>query len=54
MNTITKAQIESLIQSIYNSLIQMEGMGMGEMGECRDEATRIVNEWMEANNITEA
>lgn len=41
----------SLIDKIYSSLMSMPGVGMGEMGEARDEATRIVDEWMSENKI---
>ncbi len=52
METITLKQYESLIQKIYDTLMAMPDMGMGEMGESKDEATRIVDEWMEENSIT--
>ena len=60
MNKITENQHESLVDSIYSTLMNIkimdsEGneieMGMGEMGEARDEAERIVKEWAENNNI---
>lgn len=61
MLQITQKQYDSLVDGIYSSLMSvksytLEGeeleMGMGEMGEARDEAERIVNEWMEENKIT--
>lgn len=54
MQTITTEQIKSLQDKIYSKLMGNPDMGMGEMGECRDESKRIVWEWMEENNITEA
>lgn len=60
---LTTEQIKSLEDKIYQTLIllpyydedgEVMERGMGEMGETRDEAERIVWEWMEENNITEA
>jgi hypothetical protein len=57
---MTEAQQESLVQKIYETLIslpyfdenlEVQERGMGEMGETRDEAERIVDEWIEENNI---
>jgi hypothetical protein len=28
-----------------------EDFGLGEMGSCRDESERVVDEWIEENNI---
>jgi hypothetical protein len=44
MKQITNKQIESLEMLIYESIMSNEEMGMGEMGEARDEARRIVEE----------
>jgi hypothetical protein len=49
---ITESQQKALENLIYNTLISNEEFGLGEMGECRDEAERIVNTWIEENNIT--
>lgn len=49
--TITIIQYKSLCDKIYDTLMAMPDMGLGEMGECRDEADRIVTEWCEENNI---
>ena len=61
--TLTTEQIKSLEDKIYDTLIiapymdeetgEVMERGMGEMGECHDEAQRIVSEWMEENGITE-
>jgi len=51
MTKITDSQYKSLIGFIYSSIMGMDGMGMGEMGEAKDEAERIVDDWMEENNI---
>lgn len=60
MTIITEEQKESLISAIYQSTMALTlysesgeqvQLGMGEMGEARDEATRIVETWMESNNI---
>ncbi len=48
LNTV---QYDSLRKKIYDSLISNPDYGLGEMGECSDEAKRIVDEWMEENNI---
>jgi hypothetical protein len=42
---------DALIAKIYESLIANPENGLGEMGACRDEAERIVNEWMQDNKI---
>ena len=49
---LTEQQYESLVEAIYSSLRAMPDIGMGEMGECHDEAERIVDEWMEKESIT--
>ncbi len=49
---ITENQYVSLTHKIYEKLMESDEMGMGEMGECRDESIRIVEEWMEENSIT--
>ncbi len=48
---ITENQKQDLITGIYNVLIGNPEVGLGEMGECREEATTIVNEWIERNQI---
>lgn len=53
MTTITTDQIDSLVKKIYNSLMAGENMGFGEIGECEEEAKRIVLEWMGENDIKE-
>lgn len=51
MKQITEQQFNSLADIIYETLIQMPDMGMGEMGECRDTAESIINEWAEKEGI---
>ena len=51
MQTLTTTQIKSLEDKIYDKLMENPEMGMGEMGECRDEASRIVDDWMEENSV---
>lgn len=51
MSQINIENIESLQESIYNTLMKMEGMGMGEMGEAREEADRMVLDWIEEQEI---
>jgi hypothetical protein len=43
---ITPADRQDLINRIYDSLISNPENGLGEMGACRDEAERIVNDWL--------
>lgn len=52
MQKISEQQYKSLSELIYGKLMESEEMGMGEMGECRDEADRIIDEWLEVENIT--
>lgn len=51
MKTITEQQYNSLSTLIYSSLISNSDFGLGEMGECKDEAERIIDEWMAAEKI---
>jgi hypothetical protein len=46
-----QTQIESLRTMIYNLLISNPDVGMGEMGECRETADELVDEWINLNNI---
>lgn len=48
---LTEEQRSSLVEEIYNSLMSNPEFGLGEMGECRDEANRIVETWIESNHI---
>jgi hypothetical protein len=45
--------VESLRRKIYESLIANPDYGLGEVNECRDEAARIVADWMDENNLVE-
>lgn len=40
-----------LVDKIYSTLIAAPEMGLGEMGGVRDEAERIVKEWMEESGV---
>jgi hypothetical protein len=40
-------KIDALKRAIYDSLMSMPDMGLGEMGEAYDEADRIVDDWVE-------
>ena len=51
MNKITQKSYNALTEKIYESLMSNEDFGLGEMGSCRDESERIVDEWVEENNI---
>ncbi len=48
---ITLLQYDRLVSKIYDALMAMPDMGMGEMGEAKDSATMIVDEWMRENSI---
>jgi hypothetical protein len=61
MTTITEAQYESLSDLIYSTIMNIQTynpetnetieMGMGEMGDARDEADRIVDEWISKEGL---
>lgn len=60
MKKINETQYNLLTQEIYDSLIgtsiacecgEEATFGMGEMGDCREEAERIVNAWAEKASI---
>lgn len=54
MKTTIQYQLtESLRNKIYDSLIANPDYGLGEVNECRDEAARIVSDWMDENNLVE-
>jgi hypothetical protein len=42
---ITLEQYEELVDQIYKLLMANPEMGMGEMGECREAATLLVDAW---------
>jgi hypothetical protein len=48
---LTFSQTEALETKIYNTFMAMPELSMGEMGDAKDEATRIVRDWAEENNI---
>jgi len=52
MTTINTKQYESLRTTIFETLMKCEGMGLADIGECYDEAERIVNQWLKAEGIT--
>jgi hypothetical protein len=51
-STLTQIQVTELQNMIYESLISNPEFGLGEMGDCSEEAERITDEWIENNNIT--
>lgn len=53
LTTIPTEYVESLRHKIYVKLIENPELGLGEIGECKDEAARIVEEWMNENNLVE-
>ena len=61
MIELTDNQYEMLVDEIYSSLMAITRtdengnvleMDMGDMGDCHDEAQRIVDEWATKANIT--
>lgn len=44
---LTDKSRELLESKIYETLMSNPENGLGEMGDCRDEAKRIVDEWIE-------
>ncbi|MEO6302693.1 MAG: hypothetical protein ABIP51_05940 [Bacteroidia bacterium] len=51
MKNITEKQFDSLVNKIYSSLIANPDFGLGEMGSCKEEAERIVRDWMSEETI---
>ena len=52
MTTIlTAKQYENLRDAIYQSIMSIEGVDMGEMGEAYDNAEGVVNDWIRDNGI---
>jgi hypothetical protein len=47
MCKVDNLKLDSLKRAIYDSLMSMPDMGLGEMGEAYDEAERIVDDWVE-------
>lgn len=43
---IDEKSLDKLREIIYQSLMSIEDMGLGEMADAKDEADRIVNEWL--------
>lgn len=48
---MTQKQFDSLVTNIYNLLMDMPEMGLGEMNDCLEEAHRVANEWAAENYI---
>lgn len=51
LTALTQQQFDSLVTGIYDKLMENPDFGLGERGECRDEAERLVIEWAELNGI---
>jgi hypothetical protein len=51
MTQITELQYDDLKFKIYETLINMDDMGLGEITTCTEEAERIVDQWCKENNI---
>jgi hypothetical protein len=51
MDTLTQKSYNNLVYKIYESLMSNEDFGLGEMGSSMDESERIVDEWVQDNNI---
>jgi hypothetical protein len=48
---LTQKQIDKLEKLIYDSIMGNPEYGLGEMGEAREEAARIVEEWLDITDI---
>lgn len=51
MKQLTIEQYNDLTNEIYLSLINNPDFGMGEIGDCKSEAVRVVDDWMKKFNI---
>lgn len=51
MKQITKQQYDSLKKKIYDTLMAMPDMGLGEAGEAMETAETLIDDWMKENNI---
>lgn len=51
-STITEQELKNLETMIYNLLMSNPEVGMGEIGECRDAARELTQEWILLNEIT--
>jgi hypothetical protein len=51
MDTLTQKSYNSLVYKIYESLMSNEDFGLGEMGSSMEESERIVDDWIQENNI---
>jgi len=47
MCKVDAIKIDALKLAIYNSLMSMPDMGLGDMGDACDEADRIVDGWVD-------
>ncbi len=51
MTTLNTNQYRLLVDEIYDSIMAQPDNGMGEMGEARDEAERIIQDWCQKADI---
>jgi hypothetical protein len=51
ITVLTEKQKTSLQEIIFQKLIESDEIGLGEIGECRDEAERIADQWANDNGI---
>lgn len=51
MDTITQTSYNNLVYKIYDTLMSNENFGLGEMGSSMEESERIVDDWIQENNI---
>lgn len=49
---LTEDQHIDLVDVIYEWIMASEDMGLGEMADARDEAERIVRQWMIRTNLS--
>ena len=48
---ITEAQLDKLVTKIYDLLMDMPEMGLGEMNDAKEAAQEIVYDWVAENAI---
>jgi hypothetical protein len=51
MDTLTQTSYNNLVYKIYDTLMSNEDFGLGEMGSSMEESERIVDDWIQENNI---
>ena len=50
-STVKQSELDLMQKKIYEMLMANEDMGIGEMGDCRDAARYVVEEWVEETKV---